>query len=44
MSEITVLKLIDGSTVVGRVTQGVDVYEIEHPIDCLLYTSDAADE
>jgi len=39
MSEITVLKLIDGSTVVGRVTQGVDVYEIEHPIEIVSHMS-----
>tara|TARA_Y100000004_G_scaffold196576_1_gene267032 strand:- start:2059 stop:2478 length:420 start_codon:yes stop_codon:yes gene_type:complete len=33
--EITVLKLIDGTTIVGKVEQGANGLEIEHPIELI---------
>lgn len=33
MSDIQILKLKDGSTIVGKVTVGPDSIEIEHPIE-----------
>ena len=33
MSDISILKLMDGSTIVGRVIEGDGCVEIEHPIE-----------
>ena len=33
MSEISIIKLMDGSTIVGKVTMSNDIVEIEHPIE-----------
>ena len=33
MSDISILKLMDGTTIVGRLTQDGDLVEIEHPIE-----------
>ena len=35
MSEIKILKLMDGSTIVGKITISGDVAEIEHPIELI---------
>jgi hypothetical protein len=35
MSEIKILKLMDGSTIVGKITISGDVVEIEHPIELI---------
>lgn len=39
MSDITIIKLIDGSTLVGIVSAGPDSYEIEHPIEVVSHLS-----
>ena len=33
MSDISILKLMDGTTIVGKITISGDVVEIEHPIE-----------
>ena len=33
MSEISIIKLMDGSTIVGKLTITNDIVEIEHPIE-----------
>ena len=33
MSSISILKLMDGTTIVGKLTQDGDLVEIEHPIE-----------
>ena len=38
MSEISIIKLMDGSTIVGKVSEGGDLIEIEHPIELLSTT------
>lgn len=37
--EISILRLMDGSTVVGRVTVSSDIVEIEHPIELVFNTT-----
>jgi hypothetical protein len=37
--EISILRLMDGSTVVGRVTVSPDIIEIEHPIELVFNTT-----
>tara|TARA_B100000427_G_C15428700_1_gene559734 strand:- start:457 stop:882 length:426 start_codon:yes stop_codon:yes gene_type:complete len=33
MSEVSIIKLRDGSTLVGKITEGENTVEIEHPIE-----------
>ena len=33
MSEISIIKLMDGSTIVGKIKMSNDIVEIEHPIE-----------
>ena len=35
MSDISILKLMDGSTIVGKITISGDIVEIEHPIELI---------
>jgi len=35
MSEISILKLMDGTTIVGKLTVDGDIVEIEHPIELI---------
>ena len=37
--EISVLKLMDGTTIVGKVSSSGDIIEIEHPIELVFHTS-----
>ena len=37
MSDIQIVKLKDGSTIVGKISMGPEIIEIEHPIELIAH-------